>query len=459
MGKCSVENCENECYEQEKECILHCDKSVLINYLEDNTNDENTLVISEINFPEKFNYQLIFDKSKAIEFWNCTFNNIENQISILNHRRIHFYGCKFNKRWIHINIDDIVYSNCDFYDEIFFQRNLNNGENRIYTVVMHDCNVYKKFDLDFDADNLEQCNIKMLHLDNSIFHEKVKIKNCKIENHSFINTRFKLLADFHKTEFYSNFFFKTTFEDIVVFTESKFHKDVNFKYTTFEKLALFRKTIFEKTVNFEDAIIKEDANFLEITSKKDKIEAIDVKNRETARIIKNSFEQQNNIIEANRFYALEMEKREDELSETINKENIIHWIIFKLHGLSSNHSQDPILSVFWILNITFIYSMFLSTFYHNNALSYISAVILSMGIVRYVFIKKDIFLKIVLSISLFISSFLSFVTFAAVADLINPFSIMTSKDPMTFGLLIYKIIIAYLIYQFIVSVRQNTRRK
>lgn len=42
---------------------------------------------------------------------------------------------------------------------------------------------------------------------------------------------------------------------------------------------------------------------------------------------------------------------------------------------------------------------------------------------------------------------------------VNPFSIMTSFDNVTFSLLVFKLTIAYLIYQFIISVRQNTRRK
>ena len=40
---------------------------------------------------------------------------------------------------------------------------------------------------------------------------------------------------------------------------------------------------------------------------------------------------------------------------------------------------------------------------------------------------------------------------------INPFGKIGTD--IFFGLLIYKITIAYLIYQFIISVRQNTRRK
>lgn len=300
---------------------------------------------------------------------------------------------------------------------------------------------------------IEKRSIKSLDFSESTFHSKVKVKNCiKIDNAIFINTVFKDLVDFYKTHFYNVHFDKTTFNDIVVFTKSKFYKDVNFEYTTFEKLALFRKTVFEKTVNFEDAIFKEEANFLGVIA--------DMANRETARIIKNSFEEQNNIIEANKFYTLEMKEREKELNKTIlYGKNIIDWIIFKLHRLSSNNSQDPVLPILWILNIAFIYSMFISTFYHNNALAYIAVGILSIGVVKYIFIKNDIFLKVVLVINLIISSFLSYVTLTTVADKINPFSIMTSKDPITFGLLLFKITIAYLIYQFIVSVRQNTRRK
>ena len=307
---------------------------------------------------------------------------------------------------------------------------------------------------------IEKKDIEYLDFRDSIFHSKVEIKKCNITNDcNFENTRFKDFCDFEESIFNEVEFKNTVFEKLVTFQKTKFTKNMDFHYVTFKTHSIFKHTIFEKSVNFENTLFEVDGSFYGISSKEDKIEIIDVANRETARIIKNSFEQQNNIIEANKFYALEMKEREKELSKKINKENIVDWIIFKLHGLSSNHSQDSILPVFWILNIAFIYSMFLSTFYHNNVLAYFSVAISLVSIVRYIFIKNDIFLKVILGISLFISSFFSFVTFATVADLINPFSIMTSKDPITFGLLIFKIIIAYLIYQFIVSIRQNTRRK
>ena len=71
-----------------------------------------------------------------------------------------------------------------------------------------------------------------------------------------------------------------------------------------------------------------------------------IANRETARIIKNSFEKQNNIIEANKFYALEMEKEKEELTW---KENFIDKLIFTAHEISSNHSQNPLRVLFWII--------------------------------------------------------------------------------------------------------------
>ncbi|WP_419673021.1 pentapeptide repeat-containing protein [Aliarcobacter butzleri] len=120
----------------------------------------------------------------------------------------------------------------------------------------------------------------------------------------------KNLADFYNSTFAESINFeKTTFRDISVFTNVTFKNDVNFKYTTFEKIGQFKETIFEKTLNLEDSIIKEKINFLKIKTKNNKeLNSCNMVNRETARIIKDSFEKQNNIIEANKYYALEMKK-------------------------------------------------------------------------------------------------------------------------------------------------------
>lgn len=83
------------------------------------------------------------------------------------------------------------------------------------------------------------------------------------------------------------------------------------------------------------------------------------------------------------------------------------------------------------------------------------SVVLSLSMYQ----NPRLLLKTILIISLFMFMFLSYIDLDIIAMNINPFSIMTSKEPITLGLLIFKITIAYVIYQFIVSVRQNTRRK
>lgn len=161
-----------------------------------------------------------------------------------------------------------------------------------------------------------------------------------------------------------------------------------------------------------------------------------------------------------------MKEREKELSP---KKDFFEWLVFKIHGLSSNHSQNWLLALFWIVIFTMNYS-FLNCISQNNEnnlmfFSLISVIVLyviadslndyiddklvhfsmmitfsSIYYLLYGFISKDFYLK----------------TFS---NNLNPFSIMTELSKLDFSTLIYKITIAYLIYQLIVSIRQNTRRK
>lgn len=473
-NKCEV--CNKEFKEQyfnteQNKCILHSSKDkdspinnddfslILTNLIHENL--ENELTLSDINFPKEFNYQLILNLSNNITFWYCTFNEqcFDTELDLNSCKKIHFMSCIFNEQWIHFNIHDICYSECKFNNNLFFHRDCSNQANKIHTICIQKSDIYHKFDLDFSAENIEPCEISMLDFSDTIFHKKLEIKDCIISNINFINTKFKGLADFYKTIFTDKtFFHKTTFEDIVVFTESRFKESVDFQYTTFAKLALFRKTIFEKSVNFIDSIFSEEANFLDMEA--------DVKNRETARIIKHSFEQQDNIIEANRFYTLEMEEQEKELTW---KNNFSEKIIFVFHKLSSNHSQSWILTLFWIINIT-LGVTFLQfeiimeqNLLYSISIIYITITLILIGGLAILEISKKyklLFALIFTTIYYFIYAVSSNdFNLCFVANNLNPFSIMTGKETLTIGILFYKITMAYLIYQLILSIRQNTRRK
>ncbi|MGE4419516.1 MAG: pentapeptide repeat-containing protein [Sulfurimonas sp.] len=482
MSTCSVCNkdFEDEYFDvEQKRCILHCEKDdwftldendkkiwdddkvkLFWKYIQNDLDKKYNTHITDSDLIEKeyILSNVIFPKFQDEVEYCSPANNEDKMGTNFYSYRVFEHPYKQSMPEVNTFFTKLIvlFNSCTFLDDANFKK-----YNFEHPILFNNCTFESEIELNKIYTNRVSfltCSIQNLNCQDIIFEQKVKIQNCIVNGKvNFYNTKFKELADFYNTNFYDVNFKKTTFEDISVFTESEFYEDVDFKYTTFKKSALFRKTKFEKTVNFEDSIFKEEANFLDITA--------NMANRETARIIKNSFEQQNNIIEANKFYTLEMKEREKELTKDIkNGKNIVDWLIFKAHAISSNHSQDWLLALFWIIVIGALYTIisFCST---NTCLNNINTPILigSIFLVSlyslHVYNKNDYkqFTKYIFLFLLFVNYFTltKDVTLSCLADKINP----TSEEPITFGLLMFKITIAYLIYQFIVSVRQNTRRK
>ncbi len=308
--------------------------------------------------------------------------------------------------------------------------------------------------------------IKKATMSKSIAKGKFEILKKNMECLNLTGSTFEDFVDFTGTTFKNTVSFKNTiFEAGAAFVKCKFKGKTNFRYTSFEEKTFFNEAECSQEINLETATFYKDVDFLKIKT--------EVANRETARKIKNSFEKQNNIIEANKFYELEMKKREDELDNEIKEKRDLKtftdYIIFKLHGISSNHSQDPVLPIIWIFSISFFYLTYiqinLQDYSFGDWLFFHSVNVMGILITLSLFYKKcgishicKIFYVGVLQ--LYYLKFISDCSYAsifnAVADKINPFGKL-GKD-ITFEMLIFKITIAYLIYQFIVSVRQNTRR-
>lgn len=168
-----------------------------------------------------------------------------------------------------------------------------------------ECNGYRKFFLIntivksnfiFEQNNtIGNAKISCLNLRDSTFEGKVKIQQFEIDNADFYNTKFNDLADFYQTKFNTVNFERTSFEDIVVFARSEFEEKVNFKYTTFGGNSIFKMAKFKKGLDLEDTVIHGTMNFI-------KSDIPDVGSRETARIIKHSFDDINNNIDANKYY-------------------------------------------------------------------------------------------------------------------------------------------------------------
>jgi len=449
MNKCSV--CElgfeDEYFDiEQNKCILHCEKDDWYE-IKDNKKDWSKSTEKVKLFWEKIQedlkeidehrYSKYILNNVKFPIFQAEQNNSTSTIStILNNLTGDFYLAKRDSLFDEtdetkrsselINTLEIEFNNCEFLDIANFEKYLFKQD-----IIFSKCTFKNEIKLNKQQKNrisfLECPEIKSLDVSKTIFEQKVEFKNCVIKSCNFENTRFKKVCDFHKTKFHCNSFAKTTFEDIVVFTEAEFYKDIDFKYTTFKKLAQFKDTVFEKTINLEDSIIKEEINFLNIKNKNnEKLKSSNMANRETARIIKHSFEKLDNIIEANRFYALEMEKRGKELFSKLIEYKFsvfFEWLIFCVHKRTSNHSQNWLLALIWIvifsiLGIANELSCSLYTFYYSD----------------------DKFNEIAKS---FYNNIFKF----------------KNKENITAYSLFIKIFMGYLIYQFIISIRQNTRRK
>ncbi|WP_428026392.1 pentapeptide repeat-containing protein [Arcobacter sp.] len=483
-----------------------------------NGKDED-IIIYDFIFPiywiYQYNHESILEslKDKTVRFFNCVFLDyifieskhyeIKNSI-----KRISFTnGCLFNREIKFNNIifengctilnsefkEDLVFTSCNF--KYLFEV-VNSHLNNIYLInIKAECPVEINYNRDIIFNlNIRQGNIQSLKiLDNKISKlsfenidigtinidskhpdlenyylteivisenseiNRLILENMKVDGYSIIDSNIEEKSLMKKSKFTRTLFNNTKFSGITDFSEAEFSENVSFKLCSFDEV-IFRDSKFFKELDLCDISFYKNKTFLGIKA--------NMANRETARIIKDSFEKENNIIEANKFYALEMKEREEELKWG---KDFFEKLIFSIHGWSSNHSQDWLLALFWILNITFITS-FVGRTINKSALE-VHFIDRTLFLVLSIIITGIILFNIRKYIgnwSLFlISGFMYWIhikltgnySLDNIANCINPFSVMNNWDNITFNELIFKIIIAYLIYQLIISIRQNTRRK
>ncbi|KLE10177.1 hypothetical protein [Aliarcobacter butzleri] len=402
---------------KQNKCILHCEKDDWFKHNNFNEKDEKIFISI---FGCVNNWKL---SSERIDlFWN-TLNktlkeNIENNFLRFTLENINFPAMGVNKSYTEVELYKIKY------------------------LELKDCTFLDIIDMSdfFSVQNL-------------------KINDCKFKENVFFKE--KILKEqffFQNNEVFKNIdFFNMEFNGTCSFTNNKFKNELTFNYIIFNDLVIFNNSEIEDLF-FQNTFFRKESNFLDIKLSK-------VGSRETARIIKDSFEKQNNIIESNKFYTLEMKEREKELSP---KKDFFEWLVFKIHAISSNHSQDWTLALFWIINLTFFYS-YLNTQPNDKILVFkiiFSCIAISVIACMTIKIPENLERRWLTTIPTTIVCY-GFYGYLVETDWqlsefsknLNPFSIMRGDEPITLGTLIFKIIIAYLIYQLIISIRQNTRRK
>lgn len=329
-----------------------------------------------------------------------------------------------------------------------------------------------KFDAKLDLSRCEfnkEFYIENSHIDEevdfkfSIFKDRVRILSLTVDNLEFEECKFEKNVVLKHLELDYLRIFSSIFENKLTCVISDI-KDMIIHFSELSYLSISKLNI--DSIDFKGTLFHREFYFNEVKDlNKNNLKVENLANRETARIIKDSFEKQNNVIEANRFYALEIKQRSNELK--FGWEKLVFW----LHSVSSNHSQSWEYALFWI----FIIGMFASGIdflcflesckvppYINYAyfIPLTFFIIFSYYLIATFYDYKYLVSSIVLVISICLYLYLTRdFTFELFAKTINPFSVMKSNEAINGVQLFFKILIAYLIYQFIISIRQNTRRK
>lgn len=206
----------------------------------------------------------------------------------------------------------------------------------IKKIVIEDCIFDSNFTINgIDLDKINIKNylsdlkysvfIEDLHIKNSKFNNKFELKYSLVENIDFDNSNVDGIFDVYKSSFTKAKFFKSIFKDFAAFEYAVFgdggkENITDFIYTTFKDFSNFRNTKFKSGLNFSSANIKQEPNFLNTD-----INLVGT-DRETLRIIKNSFEKSNNKIEANRFFVHEMNAYRKEIRVVPDMKFLFHKV-------------------------------------------------------------------------------------------------------------------------------------
>ena len=403
---------------------------------------------------------------------------ISNKKDIKGCDNIVFRNCTINKLEIKsIYLQSVIFEDCNItileiknntgsrkYDKIYNPIIINGG--KITTFTIDNNEIDTKFYINSQYKDYDKpINITNLKITNTKFNNNFKLHHAIIDTIEIEDVDFEKNADFFKSELKKGVlkenikekvnnedigFKAINFRGLALFGDTIFKKKLIFKYVTIEGFSHFRKAQFKKGLDLDYVNIQNEMNFFDAESLDSK-ESKQNTSQETYRIIKHNFEKLGNKIEANRYYALELDQKRRKL-ETEEPRKWKDWIVFKLHDLSSEHSTDWLLALVWIL---FIAS--LTTLLHNSFWF-----IILPPVIYFLSTKCNdlILFKIIVQI-------ISFSTVVAIhpdIELDNIFkfmSILTKEDGFSsnyFLMTLNKVSLGYLYYQFLMSVRKDTRK-
>jgi hypothetical protein len=356
---------------------------------------QKTLIIRGIHFPVTderlgFDYIRLFVLFPSLHFFNCHFYCESLPLDRMD-ICTRFETCTFHLPWqveegSGSGQDHVLFDRCRFEQGVALQGN-ELGQSPIdnASAFFRDCAIDETLSLknmtteipvfantqahkpEIARINIENCElsgrfalsnaeaIAEIQLTSTVFQGKFALIHCSLIKLAIKNVNFYGLADFYQSFFDSLLIQKPIFQDFAGFEGCRFGASgqqggsILLRYVTFYSFINFRGAQFFLPLDLRNTNRREPPNFLDCVFNKKAGKGTD---RETFRIIKHSFEAVGNRIEANVFYALEMEAYRRELREAASKPGG-HWrlwerLLVSLNFVLSRHGQSywqPLLGV------------------------------------------------------------------------------------------------------------------
>lgn len=421
----------------------------------------NTLNIDYTKFEDNKTYPFF-----NLYFDNCNFKEILKFCNIAN-RTIRFENCYFK---------DIIFE--DFFQNPHADNKINaiflKNINKVNNITVKDCEFYGKFYINkqYDEPYDKKLEINKLSITGTEFRDNFKLHNCEINEIELKDTDFEKNADFYLSHFKSGIkkdnttseinFKALNFRGLALFGDTIFDKKFNLQYVTVEGYSHFRKAEFEEGLDLDYVNIQNEMNFFGV-KKLDSNISKDNTSQETYRIIKHNFEKLGNKIEANKYHALELEQRKKVLENEPSK-NWKEYLVFKIHELSSEHSTNWLLSLSWIVIVGI-----LTTIISKSWLAlFCLPLVYILYKLTYIVSNIKVYNITLVGIMLFVLSILNIednFKNMALINLTNSYFIfigdVEKNELNTWQVIVLffnKISLGYLYYQFLMSVRKDTRK-
>ena len=331
--------------------------------------------------------------------------------------------------------EDSLFSGCSFENDLVIERLIfqkevisytDNTQSKLFAIEISKC-IFE------DKIKINNMNLAYLSVEDTEFQSKLEVKETTAQVFIFKNSNVTKVFDLFGSNFIKAEFSKSIFNDFAGFEDVQFGSEQEkgnkefltiFKYVTFMDFSSFRSSKFNSGLDFSKTNLKDKPNFLGVY--------VDSKNtkRETFRIIKNSFDDAGNNIEANKFFVEEMKAYRRELK--IKGCSWFSRLILFLNRWISNFGSNYMLPIGWLIASIFIFSEIIdwhSSFFIENKYFWNSSF-------DNLSIKANNFARGFLPLSRF----------------------LVGRSGIEFISLLFYILFAVLTWQIIVAVKRHTQR-